>query len=144
MRVRVLITWYQFSSWFKPYGVKVLSFLIQKLSLSFSLNQIRVSEFSIGFNLSYLNDLTRSRRKGLLFVQVNQDTRSAQIPQKQHGSNTYILKTHHLTNLYVIHFKEILRYLSDPVYVHPYKQEISFFHHGPCSITLSISLLHCL
>ena len=98
--------WYQFSSWFKPYSVKVLSFLIQKLSLFFNLNQIRVSELSIVFNLSYLNDLTRSRRKGLLFVQVNQDTRSAQIPQKQHGSNTYILKTHHLTNLWVIHFKE--------------------------------------
>ena len=134
--------WYQFSSWFKPYSVKVLSFLIQKLSLFFNLNQIRVSELSIGFNLSYLNDLTRSRRKGLLFVQVNQDTRSAQIPQKQHGSNTYILKTHHLTNLWVIHLRR--GYLSDPVYVHPYKQKISFFHHGPCSITLSISLLHCL
>ena len=32
------ITWYQFSSLFKPYGVKVLSFLIQKFALSLNLN----------------------------------------------------------------------------------------------------------
>ena len=32
------ITWYQFSSCFKPYGVKVLTFLIQKFSLSLNLN----------------------------------------------------------------------------------------------------------
>ena len=42
----------------------------------------------------------------MLFVQLNEDTRSAEIPQKQHGSNTYILKTYQLTNLRVIHFKE--------------------------------------
>ena len=34
-------------------------------------------------------------------------------------------------------------YFSDPVCVHPYKQQIYFSHHMPCSITLSISLLHC-
>ena len=32
------IIWYQLSSWFKQHGVKVLSFLIQKFSLSFNLN----------------------------------------------------------------------------------------------------------
>ena len=42
----------------------------------------------------------------MLFVQVNQDTRSAQIPQKHYGSNTCIMKTHQLTNLWVIHFTE--------------------------------------
>ena len=32
------ITWYQCSSWLKPYDVKVLSFLIQKSFLSLNLN----------------------------------------------------------------------------------------------------------
>ena len=32
------ITWYQFSSWFKPHGVKRLSLLTQNISLSFNVN----------------------------------------------------------------------------------------------------------
>ena len=76
--------------------------MILKLSLSFNLNQIRVSEFSIGFHLSYLNDLTRSSMKGLLFVTSE--------PRHIECSNLtkvrWVLKTHQLTNLWVIHFKE--------------------------------------
>ena len=50
----------------------------------------------------------------------------------KHITQIYILKTHQLT------------ILSDPVYVQTYEQQISFFHHMPsCSITLSVSLLHC-
>ena len=67
-----------------------------------SLNKISFSEFSIGFHLSYLNDLTRSSRKGLLFVTSG--------PRHIECSNStkvrWVLKTHQLTNLWVIHFKE--------------------------------------
>ena len=34
-------------------------------------------------------------------------------------------------------------YFSGAVYVHPYKQQISFFHQMPCSVVSFICLLHC-
>ena len=37
----------------------------------------------------------------------------------------------------------IFKYFCNPVYVHTYEQQISFFYHMPCYITLFISLLHC-
>ena len=42
------MTWYQFSSWFKPYGVKVFSFLTQKFSLSFNF------DFSISVGVVFI------------------------------------------------------------------------------------------
>ena len=73
--------------------------------------------------------------------QVNQDTRSAQIPQKQDGSNTYILKTHQLTNLWVIHVKERVFFrpcVRVPLQTSPFSAWAMFYYTFNFSIALFV------